>query len=141
MFSPSQILVTDIYSQPNCGHTDVSWATCITRIFALKANLKLKKTSAAFFKPFSMLRRVQSLIYQIFSDNGWVPLNAVRTLANTSYFVIFSNMNTTLQDRSWAFVTSPDFRLTYFFLRCRGTGHILARKQFLNVNIHVLVGN
>ena len=66
-------------------------------------------------------------------------LNAVRTLANISYFVIFSNMNTTLQDRSWAFVTSPDFKLNYFFLRCRGTGHILARKQFLNINIHVLV--
>ena len=73
-FSHSQILVTDVYSQPNCGHTDVSWATCITRIFALKANLKLEKTSAAFFTPFPMLRGVQSLIYQIFSDHGWVPL-------------------------------------------------------------------
>ena len=74
-FSHSQILVTDVYSQPNCGHTDVSWATCITRIFALKAHLKLKKTFAAFFTPFPMLRGVQSLIYQIFSDHGWVPLS------------------------------------------------------------------
>ena len=73
-FSPSKILVTDVYSQPNCGHTDVSWVTCITRIFALKANLKLEKTSAAFFTSFPMLRGVQSLIYQIFSDHGWVPL-------------------------------------------------------------------
>ena len=72
--SPSVILVTDVYSQPNCGHTDVSWATCITRIFALKAYLKLEKTSAAFFMPFPILRGVKSLIYQIFSDHGKVPL-------------------------------------------------------------------
>ena len=32
MFPHSRILVTDFYSHPNCGHTDVSWATCITRI-------------------------------------------------------------------------------------------------------------
>ena len=70
-----------------------------------------------------------------------MSLNAVCTLAHISYFVILSNMDTTLQDRSWAYATSPDFRFTYFFLRCRGTGHILARKQFLNINIHVLVGN
>ena len=79
-FSHSQILVTDVYSQPNCGHTDVSWATCITRIFALKANLKLEKISAAFFTTFPMLRGVQSFIYQIFSDHGWVPLMEVGKL-------------------------------------------------------------
>ena len=79
-FSHSQILVTDVYSQPNCGHTDVSWATCITRNFALKANLKLEKTSAAFFTLFPMLRGVKSLIYQIFSDHGRVPLSHIMVL-------------------------------------------------------------
>ena len=48
-------------------------------------------------------------------------------------------MDTTLQVRSRAYATGPDFRLTYLFLRCLGIGPILARKQFLNINIHVLV--
>ena len=46
---PNSILVTDIFSQPNdsccqpnSGHTDVFSATCITRISAFEADLKLK---------------------------------------------------------------------------------------------------
>ena len=95
-FSPSQILVTDVYSQPNYGHTDVFWATCITRIFALKANLKLEKTSAAFFTPFPMLRGVKSLIYQIFSDHGWVPL--------TVYFIDIKILSNYKMLNIWRFL-------------------------------------
>ena len=84
-FSPSQILVTDVYSKPNCGHTDVSWATCIMRIFAVESYLKLEKSSAAFFTPFPMLRGVQSLVYQFFSDHGWVPLRLSDILLYTSF--------------------------------------------------------
>ena len=48
-------------------------------------------------------------------------------------------LHTTLQVRSHAYVTGPDFKLTYSFLRCCGTDPILVRKQFLNINLHVLV--
>ena len=36
----------------------------------------------------------------------------------------FDNMDTNAQNRSRAYVTGPDFRLTYLFLSCRGTGPI-----------------
>ena len=75
---PSQILVTDVYSQPNSSHTDVSWAPCITSISAFKANLKPKKASAAFFTPFSILRGSRSMIYKFFSDHGWVPFRKLQ---------------------------------------------------------------
>ena len=34
----------------------------------------------------------------------------------------FEHMDTNAQNRSRAYVTGPDFRLTYLFLSCRGTG-------------------
>ena len=40
------------------------------------------------------------------------------------------NMDPILQDRSLAYATSPNFRLNYFFLRCRGTGPIFLRTVF-----------
>ena len=68
------ILVIDFFSQPNSGHIDVFWTTTITRISASEADLKLKKASAEFFTPFSLLRGSISMIYQFFSDYGRVPL-------------------------------------------------------------------
>ena len=68
------ILVIDFFSQPNSGHIDVFWTTTITRISASEADLKLKKASAEFFTPFSLLRGSRSMIYQFFSDYGRVPL-------------------------------------------------------------------
>ena len=35
-----------------------------------------------------------------------------------------SHMDTNAQNRSRAYVTGPDFRLTYLFLSCHGTGPI-----------------
>ena len=49
------------------------------------------------------------------------------------------HMDPILLDRSRAYVTSPNFRLNYFFLRWSGTGPIFVRKQFLNINIHAFV--
>ena len=46
-------------------------------------------------------------------------------------------MDTNAQNRSRAYVTGPDFRLTYLFLSCRGTGPIFIWKQFFTINIHV----
>ena len=74
-YSLGQILVTDSCCQPNSGHTDVFSATCITRILAFKADLKLKSASAAFQTPLPMFRGYRSMIYWFFSDHGWVPLN------------------------------------------------------------------
>ena len=73
------ILVIDFFSQPNSGHIDVFWTTTITRISASEADLKLKKASAEFFTPFSLLRGSRSMIYQFFSDYGRVPLSATIT--------------------------------------------------------------
>ena len=55
-FPCSQILDTDFCCQPNSGHTDVFSETCIRRISAFQADLKLEKASAAFYEPFSMFR-------------------------------------------------------------------------------------
>ena len=68
------ILLIDFFSQPNSGHIDVFWTTTITRISDSEAVLKLKKASAEFFTPFSLLRGSRSMIYQFFSDYGRVPL-------------------------------------------------------------------
>ena len=38
--------------------------------------------------------------------------------------MLHGQMDTNAQNRSRAYVTGPDFRLTYLFLSCRGTGPI-----------------
>ena len=70
-----QILVVDVFSQPNSGHVDVSRQPTITRISASEADLKLKKSSAEVFTQFALLRGSISLIYQFFSNRGRVPLS------------------------------------------------------------------
>ena len=57
---------TDVFSHPNCGHPDISWPTCIMRISASKANLKLKKKHLLHFYTIFLAQGFWSLILFLF---------------------------------------------------------------------------
>ena len=49
----------------------------------------MEKTSAVFFTPFPLLRGGKSLIYQIFSDHGRVPLISLQTKILENFVFVF----------------------------------------------------